>query len=92
MKQLIARIRKANRRRITVLAAVVAGFYALNWGFAQLMGVVIESNPHNYSLSDATVVGYFTGFVLSFTVLDLARRADKALTDRFAKNTADATQ
>lgn len=92
MKNFIARVRKTDRRRIAVTAIVVAVLYGLNWGLAHLIGMAIAHNPNNYGISDAAVAGYFVGFLAAFSLIDLARDAEKYLSARFGKQKSAATE
>jgi hypothetical protein len=93
VKNFITRIRKANRRRIAVMAIVMAAFYSLNWGLAHLLGMALAHNPNDdYGISDAAAAGYFVGFLAAFSLIDLARGAEKYLSARFGKQKSAATE
>jgi hypothetical protein len=92
VKQLIHRIRTADRRRLAVTGVVLVTFGVLNWGLAHLVGLLIDHNPHGYGTSDAASSGYFMGFLAALAVVDLMRRLHDALIGRFAKQTLAATE
>lgn len=92
MKRLIDRIRKADRRNLAIALVVVTAFGALNYGLAKLIGLVIDSNPHYVSISDAAANGYLFGFLGAFLIIDWMRRAEKVLRARFGRQTPAAAE
>ena len=92
MKKLIARIRTADRRRLTIDAVLLIAFGGITWTVVQLIGLLVNSNPHNHQPSDGVPAAYILGVLTWSLTFDLMRRADKALTGRFIRKTAEATQ
>lgn len=90
MKRLITRLRNTDKRRAAITFTLLATFGAANWALSKLIGLLIDSNPNGYSVRDAGTSGYVVGFLASFLFIDLLRRADRVLTDRFAKPTTTA--
>lgn len=92
MKKLIARIRNTDRRQLAIHIVLLAVFGGITWTVVELIGLLVNSNPHNHQPSDGVPAAYFLGGVTWSLVVDVMRRTEKALTARFGRKTADATK
>lgn len=88
MNRTIKRLRNTDRRRLAIVITLAVVFGSLNWGLANLFGLIIDSNPDYTGPREAATSGYFIGFLASFAVVDLMRRASKVLNDRFGRRAA----
>lgn len=85
MKKLIAKIRKADRRRLAIVLAVVSVFGLINWGAAKMAGWLVDNGQSTHSAASS---GYAFGFLMAFVLTDWMRRSDKFLTGKFAPKAA----
>lgn len=92
MKRLITRIRTADKRRRAAALGLAVVFGGLNWGFAKLIGLLIDNNPNDYSVSAAATSGYLIGSVVSYAVVDLVRWSYRTVDNRLGRKAQAATK
>ncbi|MEU5322983.1 hypothetical protein AB0G67_40465 [Streptomyces sp. NPDC021056] len=92
MKKLIHRIRTTDRRVAAINIVLFAVFGAITWTAVRLLGVLLDSNPHNHQPSDAVPAAYVIGALGTTLLADLMRRADKALRARFVREATPAAE